>query len=67
MPRECRNGHQPRVFLKRHRENAQPHPAARLGQAQSIEAPPLPLCSDASSYMTGSDVVVDGGHRVSSP
>jgi NAD(P)-dependent dehydrogenase (short-subunit alcohol dehydrogenase family) len=41
-------------------------PQRRLGLPQDLDAPLLLLCSDASSYMTGSTLVVDGGHLVSS-
>lgn len=37
-------------------------PQRRLGQAADLDGPLLLLASDASSYMTGSTVVVDGGH-----
>ncbi len=41
-------------------------PQRRLGTPADLDAPLLLLCSDASSYMTGSSLVVDGGHLVSS-
>ena len=41
-------------------------PQRRLGTLEDLDAPLLLLCSDASSYMTGSSLVVDGGHLVSS-
>jgi len=41
-------------------------PQRRLGQMEELDGPLLLLCSDASSYMTGSVIAVDGGHLVSS-
>lgn len=41
-------------------------PQRRTGEMDEIAAPLLLLASDASSYMTGSIVTVDGGHLVSS-
>jgi NAD(P)-dependent dehydrogenase (short-subunit alcohol dehydrogenase family) len=40
-------------------------PQRRLGEARELEGPLLLLASDASSYMTGSVIAVDGGHLVS--
>jgi NAD(P)-dependent dehydrogenase (short-subunit alcohol dehydrogenase family) len=40
-------------------------PQRRLGQLQDLDGPLLLLVSDASRYMTGSVVAVDGGHLVS--
>jgi NAD(P)-dependent dehydrogenase (short-subunit alcohol dehydrogenase family) len=40
-------------------------PQRRLGELRELEGPLLLLASDAGSYMTGSVVVVDGGHMVS--
>ena len=37
-------------------------PMRRLGEFPNLDGPLLLLASDASSYMTGSVVVVDGGH-----
>ena len=37
-------------------------PMRRLGEFPDLDGPLLLLASDASSYMTGSVVVVDGGH-----
>jgi NAD(P)-dependent dehydrogenase (short-subunit alcohol dehydrogenase family) len=40
-------------------------PQRRLGQLDELDGPLLLLISDAGSFMTGSVVVVDGGHLVS--
>ncbi len=37
-------------------------PMRRLGEFPDLDGPLLLLASDASRYMTGSIVVVDGGH-----
>lgn len=41
-------------------------PQRRLGQLEDLDGPFLLLASDASRYMTGSVIVVDGGHTVGS-
>ena len=41
-------------------------PQRRLGEAHELDGPLLLLASDASTYMTGSALVADGGHLVSS-
>ena len=40
-------------------------PQRRLGQLEDLDGPLLLLASDASRYMTGSVLAVDGGHLVS--
>jgi NAD(P)-dependent dehydrogenase (short-subunit alcohol dehydrogenase family) len=40
-------------------------PQRRLGRAEDLEGPLLLLCSDASSFMTGATIAVDGGHAIS--
>jgi NAD(P)-dependent dehydrogenase (short-subunit alcohol dehydrogenase family) len=41
-------------------------PFKRLGKLEDLDVPLLLLCSDAGRYMTGSTLVVDGGHLQSS-
>ena len=41
-------------------------PQRRTGEASELDGPLLLLASEASSYMTGSVIVADGGHLVSS-
>jgi NAD(P)-dependent dehydrogenase (short-subunit alcohol dehydrogenase family) len=41
-------------------------PMRRLGELQELDGPFLLLASQASSFMTGSVIAVDGGHLVSS-
>lgn len=41
-------------------------PQRRLGDLEDLDGPLLLLASDASRYMTGTTIVVDGGHLVSS-
>jgi NAD(P)-dependent dehydrogenase (short-subunit alcohol dehydrogenase family) len=41
-------------------------PMRRTGRLEELDAPMLLLASDASSFMTGEVLVVDGGHLVSS-
>lgn len=41
-------------------------PQRRLGRMQDLDGPLLLLASDAGAYITGTEIVVDGGHLVSS-
>jgi len=41
-------------------------PQRRLGRVEDLEGPLLLLASDASSFMTGATIAVDGGHAVGS-
>lgn len=41
-------------------------PQQQLGQMSDLDGPLLLLCGDASRYMTGSVIAVDGGHLVNS-
>ena len=41
-------------------------PQRRLGELTDLDAPFLLLASDASPYLTGAVLAVDGGHLVSS-
>jgi len=41
-------------------------PQRRIGKLEELDGPLLLLASDASTYMTGSVLAVDGGHLVSS-
>jgi NAD(P)-dependent dehydrogenase (short-subunit alcohol dehydrogenase family) len=41
-------------------------PQRRAGNLEDLEGPLLLLASDASRYMSGTTLIVDGGHLVSS-
>jgi NAD(P)-dependent dehydrogenase (short-subunit alcohol dehydrogenase family) len=41
-------------------------PQRRLGKPSSLDGPLLLLASDAGAFMTGANIVVDGGHTVNS-
>ena len=41
-------------------------PQRRLGKPEELDGALMLLCSDASAYMTGSVLAIDGGHLVSS-
>jgi NAD(P)-dependent dehydrogenase (short-subunit alcohol dehydrogenase family) len=53
-----------RVLLESDRAGAfaQRIPQRRFGEFQDLDGPLLLLASDASAYMTGSTIIVDGGH-----
>jgi NAD(P)-dependent dehydrogenase (short-subunit alcohol dehydrogenase family) len=38
------------------------HPIGRLGKPDEIALAALYLASDASAFMTGSDLLIDGGY-----
>jgi len=40
-------------------------PQRRVGQFEDLDGALLLLASDAGRYMTGTELVVDGGHMVS--
>jgi NAD(P)-dependent dehydrogenase (short-subunit alcohol dehydrogenase family) len=56
------------AFIRTHagQELVRRIPQRRLGKLQDLDGPLLLLASDASSYMTGAVIPVDGGHLVSS-
>jgi NAD(P)-dependent dehydrogenase (short-subunit alcohol dehydrogenase family) len=41
-------------------------PQRRLGQPEDLDGPLMLLVSDFGRFMTGADLVVDGGHLVTS-
>jgi NAD(P)-dependent dehydrogenase (short-subunit alcohol dehydrogenase family) len=49
---------QPKEFLNEYTKHV---PIGRMAKPEEIIGPILFLSSDASSYMTGSNVIVDGG------
>ena len=49
---------QPSTFIKNYEKRV---PLGRLGKPEEIASTSLFLASDASSYMTGATIVVDGG------
>ena len=59
MNREALNSEAGQAMVKR-------VPQRRIGKAEDLDGALLLLASEASSYMTGSVIVVDGGHLVNS-
>ncbi|SVC79362.1 uncharacterized protein METZ01_LOCUS332216, partial [marine metagenome] len=49
---------------KKGKEYIQSIPMNRLGLEKELDGPLLLLASNASSFITGSTIVVDGGHLV---
>ena len=62
--------HTPMAYLQRENFDelepaiAERHPLRRIGQAEDIAGPVAFLLSDASSWMTGQTIVVDGGYTI---
>jgi NAD(P)-dependent dehydrogenase (short-subunit alcohol dehydrogenase family) len=52
------SNHQPEVFLNRIKQLI---PMGRMAERDEYQGAILFLCSDASSYMTGANLVIDGG------
>lgn len=57
---ETRMGAEPRVLNEAHRMSV----LGRQGQVKELKGLFLYLASDASSYQTGSDVIIDGGYTL---
>ena len=62
----CRDRSESRVpTLARGRDDRQAHPLRRFAQPADLDAALLLLASDAGAYLTGTTIVVDGGHGLS--
>lgn len=59
-------GTDPETTRKRRAAMIERIPAKRVGEVEELEGPVLLLASDASSYMTGAVMVVDGGYSENS-
>ena len=54
--------YQPEQYEEEIRKSGQNYPVGRLGEADEIAKVAVFLCTDESTFMTGSTVVVDGGY-----
>ena len=49
---------------EKHAENLRSVPMGRIGRPEEVAYGVLFLASDESSYMTGAEMVIDGGYMV---
>jgi NAD(P)-dependent dehydrogenase (short-subunit alcohol dehydrogenase family) len=45
----------------------QPHPVRRLGQPDDVASAVVWLCSDEARFITGQNILVDGGYAIPGP